>query len=557
MPKQSIKLLQRIGRTGRKRDGHVHVLMSEGREDLNWDTAQQTHRDIQEEILHSRNLELFEDVERLLPSKFPECVEKEMDIDPWDPAEHGRKMLPAASQNANASSKSKSNRKEKGLAKTKRVAEVPAGHEGFKSVAQLMKEGAMRRKKRGRDDSSEDDEEEETLDDPPAFPDDNEEDESLLCGGVSSSRIDTKPKKAVARSQGSKKAKSSPRSSARSREDEKAREVEEFERRREDLNRRALDFFNTQGLVRDLTPSPIKSPIHATPPSSPHDYTLGDYNANSNSKGNSKLSPRTAEMAGFSQIDLSVDMSSDDDRHNELVKATISRSPRSAPSRSAPRLSDMAPPPVPLSPMRPSIVHETPLPRQSGQRLPSTGGTEPTPFPVRRGGRNVRVPPSSDQDSPASRPLQRLRRRAATSSPAGVDTSPIVERRRKRPNPHVDQYLDMEVGVSGSESSDEGSGEENESDRLFAGDFQATQAPRGYDQHAVYAAGLSTQVAGRAGLAFRSRDRAPAFLAKARQPVLLSDDERSSDNEYELGSFVCDDDEDVGFECKSHPQLWS
>jgi ATP-dependent DNA helicase MPH1 len=109
--------------------------------------------------------------------------------------------------------------------------------------------------------------------------------------------------------------------------------------------------------------------------------------------------------------------------------------------------------------------------------------------------------------------------------------------------------MDIDAGVSGSESSDEGSGEEDESDRLFAGDFQATQAPRGYDQRAMYRAGLSTQVAGRAGLAFTSRDRGPAFLAKARQPVLLSDDEhdRSSDNEYQLGSFVCDDDEDVGF----------
>jgi len=50
--------------------------MSEGREDANWDTAQQIHREIQEEILHSRNLELFEDVEPLIPlGKKPQCVE--------------------------------------------------------------------------------------------------------------------------------------------------------------------------------------------------------------------------------------------------------------------------------------------------------------------------------------------------------------------------------------------------------------------------------------------------------------------------------------------------
>lgn len=532
MPKQSIKLLQRIGRTGRKRDGHVHVLMSEGREDMNWDTAQQTHRDIQEEILHSRNLELFEDVERLLPAKFPECVEKYMEIDPWDPSEHGRK-LPAASGEKAAP------------AKKKRVAQIPDGHEGFKTVAQLLKEGATKAKKRARQEfapEEDDDQAHDTDDD-----EEEEEDIDLLHGAVSSSRVGAKPKKAVARSRATKKTKSSePNSSAHSREEEKAREAEEVASRREDLNRRALDFFNTEGHLRKRTPSPIKSPLRPTPPSSPHDFAV----SNSASHAlNGKLSPHTAEMAGFSQIDLS--LSSDD----ELAQPTLSRGAPA--SRSAPRLSDMPPPPVPSSPTRPS-AHKTPLSRHS-PRAHSTSGTEPTPFPVRRGGRAPRALPSSDpQESPAPRPLQRLRRRhIGSSSPAAADTSPIMERRARqhqrqaRPRAKaadVAGYLDMDVGVSGSESSDEDSGEENESDRLFAGDFQPTQAPKGYDQRAVYAAGLSTQVAGRAGLAFASRDRAPAFLAKARQPVLLSDDERSSENEYELGSFVCDDEEDLGFD---------
>jgi ATP-dependent DNA helicase MPH1 len=74
--------------------------MSELREDTNWDTAQQTHREIQHEILHSRNLELFEDVERLLPlGSLPDCTEKLMAIDPWDPADMKKKrLLPSASQ---------------------------------------------------------------------------------------------------------------------------------------------------------------------------------------------------------------------------------------------------------------------------------------------------------------------------------------------------------------------------------------------------------------------------------------------------------------------------
>ena len=66
----------------------------------------------------------------------------------------------------------------------------------------------------------------------------------------------------------------------------------------------------------------------------------------------------------------------------------------------------------------------------------------------------------------------------------------------------------------------------------------------------MYLAGLSTQAAPKAGLAFKQRLDRDAFLAKARRPVLLTDDEdegEDSENEYELGSFVCND-EDVSFD---------
>lgn len=108
--------------------------MSEGREDANWDTAQQTHREIQEEILHSRNLELFEDVERLLPpGKLPTCVEREMPVDPWDPDEgKTRKRLAAADKEEKEQAKK---------AKKQRGHEIPEGGlEGFKSVAELLRD---------------------------------------------------------------------------------------------------------------------------------------------------------------------------------------------------------------------------------------------------------------------------------------------------------------------------------------------------------------------------------------------------------------------------------
>ena len=112
--------------------------------------------------------------------------------------------------------------------------------------------------------------------------------------------------------------------------------------------------------------------------------------------------------------------------------------------------------------------------------------------------------------------------------------------------------LDLDVGVSGSESEDEPSSDiESESDRRFANDFAPTQAPRGYNQRAMYLAGLSTQAGPKHGLAFKALGDRNAFMAKARRPVLLTDDEAeegSSDNEYQLGSFVCPDDEDVSFD---------
>ncbi|WVO18165.1 hypothetical protein L204_105868 [Cryptococcus depauperatus] len=147
MPRQSIKLLQRIGRTGRARDGQVHVLMSELREDMNWDTAQQTHRDIQEEILHSRNLELFEDVEPLLPDrKIPDCIEEKMSIDPWDPDDPNFKKQmadaeKAAKKAAKRQGKITGGTKGEGTRKKNKMRdEVPVNAKGFTSVADLLRE---------------------------------------------------------------------------------------------------------------------------------------------------------------------------------------------------------------------------------------------------------------------------------------------------------------------------------------------------------------------------------------------------------------------------------
>jgi ATP-dependent DNA helicase MPH1 len=80
--------------------------------------------------------------------------------------------------------------------------------------------------------------------------------------------------------------------------------------------------------------------------------------------------------------------------------------------------------------------------------------------------------------------------------------------------------------------------------------FAPTQAPKGYNQHAAYVAGLSTQLGNRAGLKFRQdEDGQLGFLAKARIPVYITDEDEpargggeETQSDYELGSFICDDE---------------
>jgi ATP-dependent DNA helicase MPH1 len=93
--------------------------------------------------------------------------------------------------------------------------------------------------------------------------------------------------------------------------------------------------------------------------------------------------------------------------------------------------------------------------------------------------------------------------------------------------------------------------------------FAPTQAPKGYNQHAAYVAGLSTQLGNRAGLKFRQdEDGQLGFLAKARIPVYITDEDEpargggeETQSDYELGSFICDD-ENVDYASEWCERLW-
>ncbi|CDZ98028.1 DEAD-box like helicase [Phaffia rhodozyma] len=84
--KSSVRMLQRIGRTGRKREGSIYVLMGEGREESSWDKAKESYESVQMAITKGAILELYDDVPRILPPECkPQLVQKVVPIDDGPP----------------------------------------------------------------------------------------------------------------------------------------------------------------------------------------------------------------------------------------------------------------------------------------------------------------------------------------------------------------------------------------------------------------------------------------------------------------------------------------
>ncbi|RDB29658.1 ATP-dependent DNA helicase mph1 [Hypsizygus marmoreus] len=139
--KTPIRMLQRLGRTGRKREGFVHVLLAEGREEFNLDKAKDTYKEVQKTIWRGEQLELYADVERLLPEHIkPECLEKEMEIQEYIRDEGKKKASTQEPRGSTAGAKRKRN--------DDVSRNIPTGASmGFVSVADLLVKGAKKQKK--------------------------------------------------------------------------------------------------------------------------------------------------------------------------------------------------------------------------------------------------------------------------------------------------------------------------------------------------------------------------------------------------------------------------
>ncbi|KAF9821870.1 hypothetical protein IEO21_00300 [Rhodonia placenta] len=141
--KTPIRMLQRVGRTGRKRDGAIHILLAEGREERNWDKAQDKYKDVQHFIVRAEQLELYGDVERLLPDHVkPECSELIMDIEEYIREDRSSRKGSLANGN---SPQPKGKKRKRDDDPTRNI---PAGAaNGFLTVSQLLVKGGGSKKK--------------------------------------------------------------------------------------------------------------------------------------------------------------------------------------------------------------------------------------------------------------------------------------------------------------------------------------------------------------------------------------------------------------------------
>ncbi|WFD33117.1 DNA helicase [Malassezia sp. CBS 17886] len=84
--RDSVRTLQRIGRTGRRRDGRIAVLMSEGREEANWRHSKDSYKHVQRLVRAADSIELYTDVPRLVPADVqPESLMCEVDQPAFEP----------------------------------------------------------------------------------------------------------------------------------------------------------------------------------------------------------------------------------------------------------------------------------------------------------------------------------------------------------------------------------------------------------------------------------------------------------------------------------------
>ncbi|OCB88592.1 P-loop containing nucleoside triphosphate hydrolase protein [Sanghuangporus baumii] len=563
--KSSIKMLQRVGRTGRKRTGYVDVLLSEEREERNWDKSKENYQDVQQTIICGNQLELYTDVERLLPDNIqPECLQITMPIEEYDPE-------------ANVTPRSRKGTTEKKRKRNNDInRNVPLGaFTGFVTASKLRPKAKGTKKAKKAKDLRDSDLE------------DDSDDEEIAHGLRD---VISTPKKRKSRSSESKKPVQCSLLDMlnapipdRLEDDEDDLDIQNGltppnRRRRKD---------------RDFSDS-SNSPVSSVQPRKRRRTRVASSSSSSDSDTAKRHAPsRVTSLAGSSSSALALSRNGqkktkwllDSGSEAEILSGPLPSPKRVKPEvqkpdgvkfgfRSAKSLGvvesvSSSDEQEEESSTKADVGISSPLAKkEDGSDVPSSV-PEPTYAVGRRATRKRIVQPDAPPSSPiderkeASRRL--VRRRSSSLMPPPI-VSPLQGHIPKKPKLNMTDnpmLFDVEATHSGDEvSGGDGSDidmAESDSDRHFLEELPETQVSPSYNQIAAYRAGLMTQALGNdSGPLFKTKKKRVGPFAGGRTQVSKPPDWSSSPvrgsepDEYEMGSFVVQDD-DMILEQSSEP----
>lgn len=507
-----------MGRTGRKKDGKVEVLLAKGREEGNWASALGAYKDVQQSIVRGTDLELYGDVKRLIPEDVqPQCVEMVMEIIPYEREERKRSTSgPKSKQTALKFDEGKG----KAIKKRGRQSEEEEG-EGIKSP----------QKKRQR-----------------KFVDSDSD-----SGGP---KPEPKTKTSVSKRAGSS-----------------SKPVSERMKSRPAVTQ--TGFLSARALVKNLNGSDEEldvetklaksgaktgraSPLKSVPRSKKWESSVIKTKTSStksmnwllDSDSESEIKPVAAK--GKRQAPV-IDFEDSDGSDIEIIEDVASSSKRpflvsviplkglpNSPDSSFPNLPSRRRVCPPIANTSPNHIQDPPSPVL--QRLRRGGGVD----------RGFMPPPTAMVASTWNK-----------NAPAIDSERPNGMRPTKRSILDRNEFLEIEAIHSGDEveaGSSDPEGEANSSDREFVVDTSATQAPSDYDQSAIYRQGLFTQAPMDDAPRFQTGPIRTGFLGRGRISTPAVSDAASSspfkDDEldrYSYGSFVVEDGDDVLIEGSSEP----
>ncbi|KAI3625047.1 hypothetical protein CBS9595_000408 [Malassezia furfur] len=536
--RDSVRALQRVGRTGRMRDGRIVVLMTEGREEHNWQHSKDSYKSVQRLVRSANIIELYTDVSRLVPPEIrPEPVMCEVEQPPFDP----RPLQRAAPTRAKPK-------------RTKKAAAAQAGTQ--QTTLAFCSANELRRTRR--DEHREGDDEEDEAPPPSRSSErianlSDDSDDAEIASGLrisSSGSAYTWPT--------STGKASSPTSAGQAPSPASTGKASP-----------AASIGKASAAAPGPSRAAMRAPVLPRPKAgaaSPPAASLGPPHVHTH-----------APTSGAPQRTPSIK------RTLGARRSARPPAPLPAPSPPAQQQADAAlPSPSPAELSDAWHIGSSPAPlaqHTAGERrfaphplvAQLAEQASDSPPSAREAARPASAGPAADEaaraqpaplfllsqesdadadEAPIPMPSSSVACAATASSSLRVPSSPPrppARRKRRRtvgqPSLFVEEAereTDSDVhGESDEDDSGPGSSDENEEDRAAVGDFVATQHD-GYNQEAIYLQSLLSQ---RAPTPFRGRDRLQELLARRRALQPSSEVGHSDDDAYSNDSFVVGDDE--------------